>query len=63
MCIERDLEAVPSPPRGLCAWLFSNIDCESDITPEGTLIWCWVKENGQESLQSNQSSVQAPTLR
>lgn len=39
---------------------FSDIDCESDITPEGTLIWCRVKENGKESLQTNQSSVQAP---
>ena len=39
---------------------FSDIDCESDITPEGTLIPCQVKEHGQESLQSNQSSVQAP---
>lgn len=47
-------------PGGLCAGLFSNIDCESDITREGTLIWCWVKENGKESLQSNQSSVRAP---
>lgn len=51
---------MPCLPGGLCAGLFSDIDCESDITPEGTLIWCWVKENGKESLQSNQSSVQAP---
>lgn len=51
---------MPSLPGGLRAGLFSDIDCESDITPEGTLIWCRVKENGKESLQSNQSSVQAP---
>lgn len=39
---------------------FSDIDWESDITPEGTLIWGWLKESSKESLQSNQSSVQAP---
>ena len=51
---------MPFLPGRLCAGLFSDIDFESDITPEGTLIWCRVKENGQEYLQSNQTSVQAP---
>lgn len=41
-------------------FFFPDIDWESDITPEDTLIWCWVKESGKESLQSNQRSVQAP---
>ena len=41
---------MPSLPGGLCEGFFSDIDCESDITPEGALIWCRVKENGQESL-------------
>lgn len=39
---------------------FSDIDWESDITPEGALIWCWVKESSKGSLQSNQSPAQAP---
>lgn len=60
MCIKGLRGSAFSLPGGLCTGLFSGIDCESDIAPEGALIWCRVKVNGKGSLQSNQSSVQAP---